>query len=419
MRSIVRWLAVAAGLAAWIAVRGAAAQDDTSSALLHVGRMQDRQRESRQVEEETLASEIDGAVARYLKAKKEIRRDTGLWYSMKVSATTQWGTPADGQTAVQGLFTPDVEWHAFKDERWGSGSFQFSYLNAQYWSRQSAASLQGTLGLNSPLNDYTVNTQFFQQVSYTHHVSGPGLGVALTVGQYSFQNFDGNAYANDQQTSFVSNSLSQNGSQAYSQGGLGAYVHLYPTSEFVLAAGFQDGNNPSGSYIQFNTFGQGQYAWFLYGGWRPTIPGLGKGHYSLLYYNLPAVWAQPLPSEGWSFNASQSVTPQLGLFVRANTAHNSPFQVQSSVGAGAVYRNPLGRDTLDRIGVAVAWNQTNQATYATSYARPSETYAEIYWSWAVYRRLILTPDLQFYLQPALAPSQQAAAVFTLRLTRLF
>jgi carbohydrate-selective porin OprB len=44
---------------------------------------------------------------------------------------------------------------------------------------------------------------------------------------------------------------------------------------------------------------------------------------------------------------------------------------------------------------------------------------EFYWSWTVFRRLLVTPDVQFYLQPALAPSQHAAAVFSLRVTKPF
>ena len=50
--------------------------------------------------------------------------------------------------------------------------------------------------------------------------------------------------------------------------------------------------------------------------------------------------------------------------------------------------------------------------------RPSETMVELYWSWSV-RHLLITPDLQLYFQPALAPTQQMAAVFSLRLTVLF
>jgi carbohydrate-selective porin OprB len=171
--------------------------------------------------------------------------------------------------------------------------------------------------------------------------------------------------------------------------------------------------------VQFNTFGQGQYAWFLYGAYNPRLSGRGRGHYSLLYYNQPSVAAQPQPSQGWSFNAAQPLGDKLGLFLRANTATGNAFPVSSSVSGGAVIDNPLGRDRLDRIGIALAWNQPNAAFFAGTFVRPSETMLELFWAWTLFRRIQLTPDIQLYLQPALAPSEYAAAVFTLRITQLF
>lgn len=106
---------------------------------------------------------------------------------------------------------------------------------------------------------------------------------------------------------FIGYSLTQNGSQNYAQAGLGAYVQFNPVKEITLAAGFQDNNDISGSYIQVSTFGNGQYAWFGYGAWSPTLGTWGQGTYSLLYYNLPGVPAQPTPGQGLSFNAAQPI----------------------------------------------------------------------------------------------------------------
>jgi carbohydrate-selective porin OprB len=277
--------------------------------------------------------------------------------------------------------------------------------------------LASAIDVNGPINDKPFATNIFSQVSYTHEL--PGRQAAVTLGQYSFANFDGNRYADDEQTSFIANGMTGNISQTYSEGALGAYLHLYPTNSVVLAAGFQDANNPSGSYIQFDTLGQGAYAWFLYGAYKPHIGAAGKGHYSLLYYNIPSVPAQPQPSVGFSFNAAQPIGSKLGLFLRANTASGNAISVASSVSGGAVIENPFGRDRLDRIGIALAWNQTNTAFYAGTFVRPSETMVELYWAWGIFRRILLTPDIQIYLQPALAPSDYVAAVFTLRITQLF
>jgi carbohydrate-selective porin OprB len=110
---------------------------------------------------------------------------------------------------------------------------------------------------------------------------------------------------------------------------------------------------------------------------------------------------------------------KLGLFLRANTASGNAISVSSSVSGGAVFNDPLGRARFDRIGVALAWNQMNTAFHAGTFVRPSETMAELYWSWSLFRRILLTPDIQIYLQPALAPTDYVAAVISLRITQLF
>jgi len=380
-------------------------------------KMSDRQNRKRQLEEETFERQTNTVLERYLGAKRQIRNDTGIWYTMTTSFMSQWGVPRGGYGAVQAMFTPAVDWYVFSDPSLGKGSFQFSFLSNQYWSGATGVSLASAIGVNGPINDKPFVTNIFSQLTYTHEL--PGHTAAVTVGQYSFANFDSNLYADDQQTSFIANGMTGSISQTYSEGALGAYLHVYPTRNVVLAAGFQDANNPSGSYIQFDTFGQGAYAWFLYGAYDPRISELGKGHYSILYYSVPGTLAQPQPSQGFSLNAAQPVGRNLGLFLRANTASGSAISVSSSVSGGVVFNDPLGRARFDRIGVALAWNQMNTAFYAGTLVRASETMAELYWSWSLFRRILLTPDIQIYLQPALAPSDYVAAVISLRITQLF
>jgi hypothetical protein len=353
----------------------------------------------------------------YARMKKKIEDETGLSFSMEASVVSQMGAPGGTVNAVQAMFTPSVNWKALDHPALGAGSFQFGYLAAQYWSAANAAELAADLALNSPLNTYPANVRFFRRLSYTHEL--PGDWLAVTLGQYPFASFDGNAYANDQQVGFLSNSMSQNGSQNYSKASLGAYAQLMPAGGVTVAAGVHDANNLTGSYIAFNTVGQGPYAWFLYGAWSPSVPGMGKGQYALFYYNLPGVAAQPRASDGLSFSASQPVGQAWGLFVRANTAWNSSFAVQASIAAGAVFNDPLGRDAADQIGLGVAWNRTNTSLYSVTAVRASEMMLELYWNWSLGRQLLVTPDIQFFLRPTLAPDAGAAAAFSLRVTQLF
>src|SRR4029077_15135921 len=95
-------------------------------------------------------------------------------------------------------------------------------------------------------------------------------------------------------------------------------------------------------------------------------------------------------------------------------AWGSSSAIQSSVAAGLVLNNPLGRNPLDQIGLGTAWNKTNMSLYGGSFARQSETMVELYWATMLGSRLQITPDVQLYFQPALAPTAGMAAVFTIR-----
>lgn len=382
-----------------------------------VGRIHDANRAAKKRQELSLGEEVDRARVRYAKAKKEIEDTTGVTFSMEASVLSQWGVPNGGYGAVQAMFTPAVNWDAFTIPGVGDGSFQFHFMAAQYLSGADATAVASNVGLLSPLNNQPTANQQFVQVTYTH--SFPGDWLAISIGQYAFSNFDGNAYANDQQVNFIGYSLTQNGSQNYAQAGLGAYAQVNPTKEIAFAAGFQDANDLSGSYVQFSTVGNGQYAWFAYGAWSPTVGGWGQGTYSLLYYNQPSVPIQPLASTGLSFNAAQPIGDKWGLFLRANTAWQSSFPIQSSIGGGAVYNDPLNRSPHDQIGLALTWNATNMALYPGTFVRSGEAVAEVYWASSIYHSFLVTPNVQLFLQPALSPAQNLAAVFSIRLTQLF
>ncbi len=397
----------------------ASAQEQRDDEVHLIGRMHDRIRLSRIREEPSLAAELDDAYSHYVKAKKQIQDATGISYTMDASGLFQWGVPDGGYGPVQGLFTPSINWKAFTNTWAGSGSFQFAFTATQYWSgRTTAASLASRLGVNTPINDFPTNANNFAQVTYTH--TFPGNWLTLSVGQYPMYNFDGNAYAANQQVNFLNYSMSQNGSSTYPTSSLGAYVQINPMKDVTLAAGFQDANNPTGSYIQTATFGKGQYTWFIYGEWSPKPKNLGQSAISVLYYKQPGVPVQPRQSEGISISASQAIGTDWGIFFRGNTAWGSSWNVQSSIAGGGVYNNPLGRNSLDQIGLGFAWNKTNMSLFSPGTAvRQDETVLEVYWAWTISRGLQITPDVQLYFKPALNPEVDLTAVFSLRLAAFF
>jgi hypothetical protein len=184
---------------------------------------------------------------------------------------------------------------------------------------------------------------------------------------------------------------------------------------FSFAGGFQDATNVAANTITATGFHTGKYAYFLNAACTPDI--LAGGSYSILFYSQPSVPNQPASHQiaGLSFSASQNIAANWGMFLRINSANGDAIAIASSVAGGAVWNDPTGRNAPDKLGFAVAWDRTNR-TVAGTPSRGSEWVAESYYNFTILKALQITPDVQIYINPVLAPNTRVAAVFSLRTT---
>ena len=178
------------------------------------------------------------------------------------------------------------------------------------------------------------------------------MELSVTVGQYTFAAFDSNLYAGNALTNFISYPLTQNGTQAYPNGGLGAYAQATTRDQqFTFAGGFQGATNVTGDALSTRGFSTGKYAYFMAGEWAPNF--LGGEAYSLLGYSQPSVPQEPSNRPGISFNAVQDFDPKWGLFLRANGASGTATPIETSVAWGGIYNNPFERNKLDQVGLGL------------------------------------------------------------------
>lgn len=360
---------------------------------------------------------LDEQYDRYLAFKKNLLDEHGIKYGMLASSFGQWATPHGGPGTASMLITPTISWAPFTNTPIGSGAFTVSYSQAQYFTHANGQNMQQKLGVLAQVNDWEYNQFQWTQITYTHTL--PGDLVAVSVGQFSLTNFDSNEFAGNQQTNFFNYALSQNGTQAYPNAGLGGYVTLTPTKEITLSGGMQGATNLGGNIVSPDGYRQGKYAYFAYAQWTPTFSGFGPAQYSLLWYDQPAVTAAPSKSQGVSFNAVQHVNADWGVFVRASNASGNTPLIRTSVAAGVVYTDPFGLNPLDQVGVGVGWNLTNKAAYGGQGVRSSETVGEVYYNYTIFKGLQIAPDVQVYFNPAIAPKSSTAAIVSLRATATF
>ncbi len=381
------------------------------STVPKIGRLQ--RRIQRAIWWEELNRELTGVYSDYSQFKSEVKKDTGLSWSMPVSYLQQWGLPDGGWPAGQILATPGLDWEMFNSETFGAGSLQVSYTLVKYPWQQTAAAIAGNLGIITQINDFPGNGEdSFDQLTYTQ--AFPGNKLLLSIGQYPFYNFDDNQYLADQQQNFDNLLFTQNGSSTYPIAGLGAYAQINVTSTIQLAGGFQNATNITGANLSSNGFGTQHFAWFGYAQWTPKFHSLGDAQYSFTYYDVPAVPEQPSSSTGWSFNAVQNLNDTWAIFGRANGAWGYQTPIRASYAIGGAMNNPLGRSAMDQIGLAIGY-----AEAADPLGTRDETIVEAYWNWELFGGLLLTPDVQYISNPGNDGGRDSAWALSLRATLIF
>jgi len=355
--------------------------------------------------------------ADYEAFKQRLQDHTDIVYSMEVSAFPQWGTPNGGPGSVLLLYAPTITWTPFKDTAYGSGSFTFAFARRQYWTRTTTADNQTRLGLLTPPNGDVAAGNEFVQLTYTHTLPGDWNWLSVTVGQYEFDAFDNNQYADSTQDTFINLALAQNGTQAYATAGIGSYVQATsPDNQYSLAGGFQSATNIDGSTIATRGLSGEKYGYFIYGQWVPAfLPG---ATYSVIWYAQPSVPLQPAAAQGVSFSAVQNFGEKWGLFLRASHATGAVSPIETSIGWGAIYNDPFGHRKGDQLAAGFFWNKTNERVFDPS-IRPAEWGMEYYYRYTVFKGLQITPDVQIYVNPAASEKRGPAAMFTLRTTAYF
>ena len=353
----------------------------------------------------------------YSDFKNYLSNKYGFEYGIDVSYMPQRGTPSGKKTAYQTIVYPYFNWTTF-DNEYGTGTLNFAYTVTTYGG-VSGNHLANNIGVVTGINDYTSRSNAFDEFYYTYQLGGNYKWLTLALGQFPIYNFDGTQYDSNQQVNFINYSLSQNATSTYPTAGLGAYIQASPNSEWSFALGAQDATNVTGQSIRVNNLDEEHYTSFGYVSYSPNISGLGAAQYSVLLYNQPSVKEQEETTNGWSLNLSQDVGEKLSFFARLNGVSGNVAEIDTSFVVGMVYNNPIDRNPLDQIGLAFAYNKVDEDAVGENLKHGAEKVIETYWAWGISKWMTITPDVQFYIDPALNQKSDYGAAFSLRATLMF
>lgn len=353
---------------------------------------------------------------KYADFKKKLADKTGINYTLDASFLPQRVSPNGKKTAWQSQYYGTIGWNMFSSDTWGSGMLQSAYTAVRYWGA-NGNDLSNQIGVLNPINDYSENSNYFDQLSYTHTFAGKANILSVTIGQFPMYLFDGGDYNSNQQINFLNEALSQNATSNYPSASLGAYATLTPNEQISVSFGAQNANNISGETISWNKMKKGKFTEFVSATWTPTFFGQ-PGQYSVLLYNQPDTDEQELTSRGWSINLQQNITDKIALFGRINGVGQSAGFAKQSYVFGGVYNNPFNRNELDQIGLATAFNKLNQDINGPG-TRSWENVIEGYYAFGISNFMTLTPDFQFYINPGADLNRNTAFATSLRATLMF
>ena len=93
--------------------------------------------------------------------------------------------------------------------------------------------------------------------------------------------------------------------------------------------------------------------------------------------------------------------------------------IKQSYTIGYVINNPLDRNELDQIGLSYAYNKIDEDAVGEEIYHDYEQIIEAYWAWGISKWVTITPDFQFYINPALNQKSDYGTAASLRLSVFF
>ena len=349
----------------------------------------------------------------YSMFKYWLNKNYGIDYGIDVSFMPQRGAPSGQYNAFQTYIYPYLTWTAFKND-YGTAELNMAYSVIRYGDHD-ASDIASNMGVVNSINDYDDKTNEFNELYLSYQLGGSFDWLTLGLGQFPIYNWDGSDYNSNQQVNFINYALSQNPSSTYSIAGVGGFITVAPNDEWSFTLGAQDASNVDGISVRVNSLNDGHFTTFGQAEWTPTTP-LGDAAFSVLLYNQPAVKEQPQTTNGWSFNLSQNLGEKFNVFARVNGVSGHMDTIEQSWSTGVVWLNPLERNSLDQIGLAYALNKINETAVGAPLAHDVEHVMEAYWAVGFSKWMTITPDVQFYIHPALNQKSDYGTAFSLRMT---
>jgi len=116
-----------------------------------------------------------------------------------------------------------------------------------------------------------------------------------------------------------------------------------------------------------------------------------------------------LPGWGISFSGTYYFENSLNPFIRGGFAKDGGTLLQKSLTAGIGYQPKSGGNLL---GFAIGWGEPNETTF--SEGLDNQFTAELFYRLQISKHFVVTPDIQYLINPALNPNESSIFVWGIR-----
>lgn len=373
---------------------------------------------------------------------------SGIDFSFSLTSIYQANAKGGMSThRQQGRFTGsyDLEMNVDLSKFGGIEGGSFYMLAEGTWSRKSIdeTSVGSAFGVNgdfAPREAFTL-IEFWYQQSLLEDTLQLRIGKLDMTGGFECRgcpvSFDGNMYANDENTQFLNSALVNNPTIPFPDYGLGAIVHWNPIEHWYLSAGAADAQADKRE-TGFNTAFHDEDN-FVYMAETGITPQLDSANGPLQGAYRLGVWYDPQPKANSDTDqqyrddtgvyasldqllAKENNIPDdtqgLGTFFRYGYAPSRTNDITHFYSGGLQYRGLfVGRDK-DVLGLGFAHGSFSNSASST-YTNDYESVTELYYNAQVTPWMNLSPSLQYVSNPGGDKTIRDAVVLGLRAVMSF
>jgi porin len=224
--------------------------------------------------------------------------------------------------------------------------------------------------------------------------------------------FNNNRLQSDNQF-FLNAAFSDNPAMAFPDNDFGGDVVWRPHRLVYVAAGASNADDDNNSDTSNRSIRNSDWFTVAEVGLTPWFENLGAGHYRLTAWYTDAGSSSGASSaSGVSLSFDQDLGPRMLAFLRYGYSDGELTATEQIVAGGMAFRRPFGKND-DLAGIAAAWGRPSNDRL------DDQGVVEAFYRFQLTPAIEVTPDVQFIIEPTLAPEEDYVWVFGVRVRITF